>query len=139
MNRNRDEFQEKRLVEAGFLNNVRTSRRCPMVTKSQWLAWLCVALLFTILAGCATAPPKELIERNDHSALANWYEKEAASLRQRADQMNAMALDYQKRMTKPGQQSDLVRHCEKLGERYRNAAQEADALAQLHRDQIGKP
>ena len=110
-----------------------------MVKHSKWLAWLCVALLFTIWAGCASVPPKELIERNDHSTLASWYEKEAANLRQRADQMNAMAMDYQKRMTKPGQKSELIRHCEALVDRYNKAAEEADALAQLHREQVGKP
>ena len=30
---------------------------------------------------CSTAPPRELIERNDHSGLATWYEQEAVRLR----------------------------------------------------------
>jgi hypothetical protein len=110
-----------------------------MVKNSQGLVWFCAAVLITMWASCTTVPPKELIERNDHSALASWYEKEAAHLRQRADQMNVMAMDYQKRMTKPGQKSELVRHCEALVDQYTKAAEEADALAQLHQEQIGKP
>ncbi len=107
-----------------------------MVNKSRWLALVC-AVLMAVLTGCATAPPRDLVERDDHAGLAAWYEQEAANLRARAGEMRDMAKAYEVRMTKPGQRSELVRHCQALVERYTKAAEEAEALAKLHRDQIG--
>ena len=40
--------------------------------------------------GCASGPPAKLLERHDHAALARWYEQEAATLRQRAEEMRTM-------------------------------------------------
>ena len=104
-----------------------------MVNKSRWLALVC-AVLMVVLTGCATAPPRDLVERDDHAGLAAWYEQEAANLRTRAVQMRQMAKAYEARMAKPGQ---VLRHCQALVERYAKAAEEAEALAKLHRDRLG--
>ena len=42
-----------------------------MVNKSRWLALVC-AVLMAVLTGCATAPPSDLVLRDDHAGLAAW-------------------------------------------------------------------
>jgi hypothetical protein len=73
----------------------------------------------------AANPPAE-----DPAALATTYEKQAADLRASADRHENMA-----RMHKAGAGSSkvnhesIVRHCDKIAEDLRAAAQESDALA----------
>lgn len=112
-----------------------------MTAQLRWFTLVAVVLVAAI-SGCAPmrpGPPGDLIERNDHAGLAAWYERDAEHLRAHAEEMRVMAQDYKRRMTRPGPKAELVRHCEALVERYTKAAEEADALAKLHRDQIGKP
>jgi hypothetical protein len=112
-----------------------------MVTQLRWLTLLGVVVL-AAASGCAAmhhGPPRDLIERNDHAGLTAWYERHAAHLRAHAEEMRTMATDYQRRATKPGgPPSELVRHCQSLAARYTKAAEEADQLAQLHKEQMGK-
>lgn len=110
-----------------------------MANVSRWPA-LFSAIVLALFTACASvpSPPHELIERNDHAALAAWYEQDAAHLRAHAEDMRQMAKNYKLRMTKPHQFSELVEHCERMAERYTEAAEHADALAKLHREQIGK-
>lgn len=44
------------------------------------------------LSGCSfvATPPDELLARNDHRALATWYDNEAARLQQKAKEMDQM-------------------------------------------------
>ena len=107
-----------------------------MKNRSRWKMFA-GAVLVLIWVGCAavSAPPNQMVAQNDHAGLSAWYEQEAASLRARAEEMRQMAKSYEQRMTKPGQRSELVQHCRNLSERYTKAADEAQALANLHTGQ----
>ncbi|MGQ0811552.1 MAG: hypothetical protein ACT4OO_10060 [Nitrospiraceae bacterium] len=87
------------------------------------------------------SPPEELIAKNDHAALAAWYDKEAAHLRQHAKDMAAMAERYEKQ-PEPGTRGvispkiDFLEHCRTIVAMYTKAAEEADLLAKGHRDML---
>ena len=94
--------------------------------------------MVAILVGCASVtsvPPHQMVEQNNHAGLSAWYEQEVVSLRARAEEMRQMAKSYEQRLTKPKQNSALVQHCRNLEEKYTKAAEEAEALAQLHAEQ----
>lgn len=107
-----------------------------MKQRSSW-KMLGGAVVLTMLFGCATVsvPPSRMVEQNDHAGLAAWYQKEAVTLRSKAEEMGEMAQSYETRMTKPMQVSALVQHCRNLAERYTKAAEEVEALAKLHMEQ----
>ncbi|GJL53055.1 MAG: hypothetical protein NPIRA02_01870 [Nitrospirales bacterium] len=105
-----------------------------MVSKAKYWVFIC-SLLLAVLTGCASSPPRDLIERNNHAGLASWYQEEAVHLRARAEEMREMEKDYETRMTKPQQRSVLIQHCRNLVEKYTKAAAEAEALAKLHAEQ----
>jgi hypothetical protein len=95
------------------------------------------------LVACAmiASPPEGLITKNDHAALAAWYDKEAAHLRQHAKDMMVMAEEYRKNPDSSTRgvvspKVDLLQHCEELVGMYRKAAEEADLLAQGHRGML---
>lgn len=100
--------------------------------KSLVLGMIAAAMLGT--AVYAADPPAE-----DPAALAATYEKQAADLRASADKHENMA-----RMHKGGAGSpkmnheSIVRHCDKIAEDLRAAAQESDALAKDLRDSAKK-
>jgi hypothetical protein len=71
---------------------------------------------------------KEMIEKGDHAALAEYYKKEAEDARHKADGMKEMASDYLKKYPK----NTYAKHCEKMEERYRAEAKELEALAEQH-------
>ncbi len=108
-----------------------------MHNRSIW-KMLLGAILITIVIGCATVPPQEMIEHKDHAGLATWYQQEAGDLRAKAEEMKKMAKSYEERMGKPHQSSALVKHCRNLADRYATAATEAEALAKLHAEQQKK-
>lgn len=94
------------------------------------------------LSACSfiSTPPDELLARNDHVALAAWYENEAARLRQKAKEMDQMAEAYrwdperaQRMMSHGSPKVDFVQQCNILAAAYRNAATEAETLAKSHR------
>jgi hypothetical protein len=95
------------------------------------------------LVACAmiASPPQNLIAKNDHAALAIWYEKEAAHLRQHAKEMRLMEEQYKKN---PGPDTrgvespklDFVPYAVEVAELYEKAAEKAEALAQAHRSQV---
>ncbi len=105
---------------------------------SRQLSWF-VLMLIVVVAACSTAaPPRELIERNDHSGLATWYEQEAVRLRDKAEDMRQMAELYAKPSYQPAPKEskrDLIAHCRSFMDYYTKAAEEAEALAKLHREQ----
>lgn len=101
-------------------------------------AWF--LLLFIMMAvACSTAPPRELIERNDHSGLATWYEQEAVRLRGKAEEMRQMSERYaafpEPHLSPKETKADLINHCRTFMQSYTKAAEEAEALATLHRGQ----
>lgn len=86
----------------------------------------------------STGSPRELIERNDHSGLATWYQQEALRLRNKAEEMRQMAELYAKPSYRPApkeSKSDLIFHCRSFMDYYTKASDEAEALAKLHREQ----
>ena len=116
--------------------------------KSIWrmrLINMFVLLVAMGLSGCSflATPPAELLARNDHVALAAWYENEAARLRQKAQEMDQMVEAYRRdperaqRMTSHGSPKvDFVQQCHILAAAYRNAATQAETLATSHREFI---
>lgn len=112
-----------------------------MTTQKRWfrrgILW---GVVLGGLVACAmlASPPEDLIAKNDHAALASFYEKDAAHLRQHAKDMIMMAEAYEKR---PGRKSrgvvstkvEFVEHCQTIAAMYNKAAAEADALAEEHR------
>lgn len=102
------------------------------------LTWF-VLLFIVVVTACSTAPPRELIERNDHNGLATWYEQEAVRLRGKAEEMRQMAELYTKPSYQPAPKEskmDLIAHCRSFMDYYTKAAEEAEALAKLHREQV---
>jgi hypothetical protein len=88
-------------------------------------------------------PSVDQVAPGDHAALAAWYDKEAAQLRQSAKDEMAMAEMYRKNpgYTNPGvvsqrpdRLSNMIQHCESMAAMYTKAAEEAERLAQDHRD-----
>jgi hypothetical protein len=108
--------------------------------------WIQSGVLFGLvlggLVGCTmiASPPIGEIAKNDHAALAAWYDEEAAHLRQHAKDEMAMAEAYRKNQD-PGVVSrkiDMIQHCEALAGMYTKAAEEADQAAKTHRDMVKK-
>ena len=105
------------------------------MTHTLRLKMLVGAVMVAILVGCASVPPRELAQRNDHAGLTSWYHEEARELRMRAEEMRLMGKEYEILTPKQGQQSILVQHCKNLEEKYTKAAEEMEALAKLHAEQ----
>ena len=102
---------------------------------------LVVALMMVGVVACTgsgtDSPPQDLVAKNDHAGLETWYVKEAGHLRQRAKDMMAMEVVYQKIPSKPGSvpaKIMLIQHCQTLAASYTKAAEEAEGIAQAHRD-----
>lgn len=96
-------------------------------------------LFATVVMACATTvPPRELIERNDHGGLATWYEQESLRLRAKAEEMRLMADEYDKpsyQVSPKESRAELITHCQLFIESYTKAAEQAEAMARLHREQ----
>ena len=82
-----------------------------------------------------------MLDRNDHVALAAWYDNDAARLRQKAKEMEQMVEEYQRnpeqaqqRMSHGSPKVDFVQQWKILAAAYTSAAREAEAMAQAHRD-----
>lgn len=100
-------------------------------------------LLASGLSACSfiATLPADLLAKNDHVALAAWYDNEAARLRQKAKEMDQMVEEYRKdpdraqRMMSHGSPKvDFVQQCKILAASYGNAAREAETLARSHRE-----
>ena len=109
-----------------------------MNIQSNWKL-LVGATLLALTVGCASSPPLELIQRNDHAGLTAWYQEEGRALRMQAEEMRQMGKEYEMLTPKQGQQSILVQHCKNLEEKYTKAAEEAEALAKLHMEEGKNP
>src|SRR5680860_1081779 len=109
------------------------------MTHKPSLKMLVGAVMVAILVGCASVPPRELVQQNDHAGLTAWYQEEAGALRVQAEEMRQMGKYYEKYTPKQGQQSNLVQHCQNLVEKYTKAAEELDGLAKLHAEERKTP
>ncbi len=102
-----------------------------------------VALLFSVclaFQGCALLqpPPQDLVEKGDHAGLAKFYKEEAKELREKATVWDTLAESYERHRephTKIEPQQHAA-HCRAVAASYRKAADEADALATEHQQQI---
>ncbi|MFZ3013531.1 MAG: hypothetical protein WA045_07480 [Nitrospira sp.] len=104
---------------------------------SRQLSWFVLLFVVAVMA-CSTGPPRELIERNDHSGLASWYEQEALRLRGKAEEMRQMGDRYAAPaypLSPKESKGELLRHCRDFMHAYTKAAEEAEALAKLHHEQ----
>ena len=101
---------------------------------------LLVALGLSACSFVAT-PPADLLAKNDHVALAAWYDDEAARLSEKAKEMDRMVEEYRKdpgraqqMMSHGSSKADFVQECKLLAAAYRSAAREAETLANSHRE-----
>jgi predicted secreted Zn-dependent protease len=92
------------------------------------------------LHGCALLQPapQDLVEKGDHAGLAKFYKAEAQELREKATVWDTLAESYERHPephTKIEPQQHAA-HCRAVAASYRKAADEADALATEHQQQI---
>jgi hypothetical protein len=111
---------------------------------TMWKQWIQRGVLCGLLLGglvafatpASAADPMPAI--TDHAGMAAWYDKEAASLRQKAKDMAVMQVEYGKNpafvqaMAGVGAKTNIPQHCEQLISSYTKAAGEADQLAKVH-------
>jgi hypothetical protein len=109
-----------------------------------WKRWIQRGVLCGLLLGglVAFATPASAADSmpaiTDHHGMANWYEKEAATNRQKAKSMEEMKAAYAKNpgfvqgMSGVGGKTDIPRHCDLLISSYTKVAEEADELAKVH-------
>jgi hypothetical protein len=112
---------------------------------TMWKQWiqrgvLCGLLLGGLVAFATTASAADSMPAiTDHAGMATWYEKEAATNRQKAKDMEVMKAEYGKSpafvqgMAGVGAKTDIPRHCESLISSYTKAAEGADEMAKVHR------
>ncbi len=108
------------------------------MTTAYSLRWIAILFVVVVMACATTAPPQEWLARHDHGRLATWYEQEAARLLGKAEDMHRMAQEYAKPSYQPSpkeSKAQLMAHCQLFTEYYTKAAEEAKALAMLHREQ----
>ena len=109
-----------------------------------WKQWIQRSVFVLLLGGlvafatpASAADPMPAI--TDHAGMATWYEKEAATNREKAKDMAAMKAEYAKSpafvqsMAGVGGKTDIPRHCESLISSYTKAAEGADEMAKVHR------
>ncbi len=103
-----------------------------MQTRKFMLAMIVGLALAIGFVGCATTatPPQELVASNDHAGLVAWYAQEATHLRMHADEIDHL-IDQYRQHPKFGKH-DHLKHLERVQQSYRNAAEDADALADSH-------
>ena len=113
-----------------------------------WKRWIQLSVLCGLVLGglvafatiASASDPMPAI--TDHAAMATWYEKEAATNRQKAKNMEEMKAAYAKSpsfvqgMAGLGGKTDIPRHCDLLISSYTTAADEADQFAKMHRGMV---
>ena len=102
-----------------------------------------VVLLFSFglaVQGCAMihTPPQDLVTKGDHAGLANYYKEQAQELREKAKVWDTLAESYERHRDPHGklEPEQHAAHCRAVAASYRKAADEADALATEHRQQL---
>ena len=134
-------------INEAWLNAPELGKGKSMTKIRNLVKGLVAALMMVGVVACTvpsdtnTAPPQDLVAKNDHAGLETWYAKEAAHLRKRAKDMMAMAEEYQKIPSRPGSgpaKNILGQHCRDLIANYAKAAEEADVMARAHREMTGR-
>ena len=115
-----------------------------------WKRWIQRSVLCGLLLGGLVAfativsAAESMPSIKDHAAMAAWYDKEAANLRQHEKDMKVMKEEYAKNPnlihSKTGDgmthKMDPVQHCDSLVMYYAKAAEGAEALAAGHRGML---
>ena len=99
-------------------------------------------MMGVVACSMVASPPVGQIAPTDHAALAAWYDKEAAHLRQKAKDNAEMEVVYAQN---PAYAQGIIggigkesfrTHCEALIAMYTKAAEQADQLAKGHRAMV---
>lgn len=101
----------------------------------RWVSMLFAVGLALVLEGCAETSAQRMINASDHVGLANYYAQQAQELRDKAKSWEFMAEFYEQH-PEPQVKAESAKHaahCRTIGQNYRKAADEAEALAQEHR------
>lgn len=113
-----------------------------------WKRWiqrtaLCGLLLGGLVAFATTASAADSMPAiTDHAGMAAWYEKEAATSRQKVKSMEEMKAAYATNpgfvqgMAGVGGKTNIPRHCDLLIQSYTKVAEEADEMAKVHRAMV---
>jgi hypothetical protein len=101
------------------------------------------ALLFSfslVVQGCAKihAPSQNLVIREDHAGLVTYYNEQAQELREDAKVWDTLAELYERQAEIHGklEPEQHAVHCRVVAASYRKAADEVNALATEHRQQL---
>jgi hypothetical protein len=104
-----------------------------------------IALLSSVclaFQGCALIQPapQDLVIKGDHAGLANFYQEQAQELREKAKTWDALAESYKRHSDPHGklEPQQHAEHCSAVAASFRKAADEADALATAHRQQLSE-
>lgn len=115
---------------------------------TMWKRWIqlgvfCGLLLGGLVGFATTASAADSMPAiTDHAGMAAWYEKEAATNREKAKDMADMKGAYAKSpafiqgMAGLGGKTDIPRHCDLLISSYTKVADEADQFAKMHRGMV---
>lgn len=102
-----------------------------------------VALLSSFclaIQGCALIQPapQDLVNKDDHAGLAKFYKEQAQELREKAVVWDTLAESYERHRDPHGklEPQQHAAHCRAVAASYRKAADEADALAAAHQQQV---
>ena len=119
-----------------------------MTIWKQWIqrSVLCGLVLGGLVAFATIASAEGMPPVTDHAAMAAYYDKEAANLRQHEKDMKVMREEYRKNPNlihgKTGEgmthKMDPIQHCDSLITYYGKAAEDAESLAGGHRDMLKK-
>jgi hypothetical protein len=107
------------------------------------IASLTTAVAVLLAVGASTLPAAEGLTPEaigaaktaaEHDRIADAYAKEAEALRKKAADHRAMLASYEKGPGYLTEKSGLVQHCQSLISYYDKAAQDAEAMAKMHRE-----
>ena len=104
----------------------------------QWLSMFFAVGLVMMLQGCAKTAVQRMINANDHNGLATYYAQQAQELRAKAKRWEMTADSYEKHSEPHGktEPTQHAAHCRAIAQNYKQAADEAEALAQEHREML---
>lgn len=99
---------------------------------------LCAVVCLVVVGhGCATRPPHELVERQDHQGLVNHYNQVAQELRQHAKRWRLLAGSYETNSHPDAKTAaQQAAHCRTIAQSYEKAAEAAETLASEHGRQL---
>lgn len=109
--------------------------------KSLRSVFACAVVAVTLLAAglvvAADGPTPEAIENAktaaDHNAIAQAYDDQAKSLRAQAELHERMGTLYGSAASYKGVVAGMVNHCNQLTTSFNKAADQAEAMAKMHR------